>query len=102
MNSGGYDKEEKAARAYDLAALKYWGTSTTTNFPVGFFTMSSSISSNLLFQIPFSLMLYWPCQISNYEKESEEMKHMTRQEYVASLRRYVCVYIIHAPVFFSC
>ncbi|KAL3833923.1 hypothetical protein ACJIZ3_008659 [Penstemon smallii] len=29
-----YDKEEKAARAYDLAALKYWGTTTTTNFPV--------------------------------------------------------------------
>ncbi|RCV38001.1 hypothetical protein SETIT_8G107100v2 [Setaria italica] len=55
---GGYDKEEKAARAYDLAALKYWGTTTTTNF-----------------------------QISNYEKELEEMKHMSRQEYVASLRR---------------
>ncbi|CAL9079347.1 unnamed protein product [Musa textilis] len=55
---GGYDKEEKAARAYDLAALKYWGASTTTNFP-----------------------------ISNYKKEVEEMKHMTRQEYVASLRR---------------
>ncbi|KAL5147373.1 AP2-like ethylene-responsive transcription factor PLT2 [Glycine soja] len=30
---GGYDKEEKAARAYDLAALKYRGTTTTTNFP---------------------------------------------------------------------
>ncbi|OIW07192.1 hypothetical protein TanjilG_10165 [Lupinus angustifolius] len=55
---GGYDKEEKAARAYDLAALKYWGAATTTNFPT-----------------------------SNYEKELEEMKHMTRQEYVASLRR---------------
>ncbi|XP_057830796.2 AP2-like ethylene-responsive transcription factor PLT2 isoform X1 [Cryptomeria japonica] len=55
---GGYDKEDKAARAYDLAALKYWGTTTTTNFP-----------------------------INNYEKEVEEMKHMTRQEYVASLRR---------------
>ncbi|XWS58933.1 hypothetical protein CRYUN_Cryun08bG0076800 [Craigia yunnanensis] len=55
---GGYDKEEKAARSYDLAALKYWGTTTTTNFPIG-----------------------------NYEKELEEMKHMTRQEYVASLRR---------------
>ncbi|XP_042038076.1 AP2-like ethylene-responsive transcription factor AIL1 [Salvia splendens] len=55
---GGYDKEDKAARAYDLAALKYWGTTTTTNFPM-----------------------------SNYEKEIENMKHMTRQEYVASLRR---------------
>lgn len=33
---GGYDKEEKAARAYDLAALKYWGPTTTTNFPVCF------------------------------------------------------------------
>ncbi|PSR86843.1 AP2-like ethylene-responsive transcription factor [Actinidia chinensis var. chinensis] len=56
---GGYDKEEKAARAYDLAALKYWGTSTSTNFP-----------------------------ISNYEKEVEEMKNMTRQEFVASIRRH--------------
>ncbi|XP_062228650.1 AP2-like ethylene-responsive transcription factor BBM2 [Phragmites australis] len=55
---GGYDKEDKAARAYDLAALKYWGPTTTTNFPV-----------------------------SNYEKELEEMKHMTRQEFIASLRR---------------
>lgn len=29
--------EEKAARAYDLAALKYWGPSTHINFPVRFF-----------------------------------------------------------------
>ncbi|KAL6505348.1 AP2-like ethylene-responsive transcription factor plt2 [Orobanche gracilis] len=55
---GGYDKEEKAAKAYDLAALKYWGSSTTTNFP-----------------------------IINYDKELEEMKNMTRQEFVASIRR---------------
>ncbi|KAJ6842570.1 AP2-like ethylene-responsive transcription factor ANT [Iris pallida] len=55
---GGYDMEEKAARAYDLAALKYWGPSTHINFPV-----------------------------DNYQDELEEMKNMTRQEYVAHLRR---------------
>ncbi|GLJ43549.1 hypothetical protein SUGI_0905920 [Cryptomeria japonica] len=55
---GGYDKEEKAARSYDLAALKYWGPTTHINFP-----------------------------LSTYEKELEEMKPMTRQEYVANLRR---------------
>ncbi|XP_042464466.1 AP2-like ethylene-responsive transcription factor ANT [Zingiber officinale] len=55
---GGYDIEEKAARAYDLAALKYWGLSTHINFP-----------------------------LENYQEELEEMKNMTRQEYVAHLRR---------------
>uniref|UniRef100_A0A804LEK5 AP2/ERF domain-containing protein n=1 Tax=Zea mays TaxID=4577 RepID=A0A804LEK5_MAIZE len=56
---GGYDREEKAARAYDLAALKYWGPSTHINFP-----------------------------LSHYEKELEEMKHMSRQEFIAHLRRH--------------
>ncbi|KAI9126353.1 hypothetical protein K1719_002774 [Acacia pycnantha] len=55
---GAYADEEAAARAYDLAALKYWGTSTFTNFPV-----------------------------SNYENEIEIMKTMTKEEYLASLRR---------------
>ncbi|XP_038897363.1 AP2-like ethylene-responsive transcription factor ANT isoform X2 [Benincasa hispida] len=55
---GGYDMEEKAARAYDLAALKYWGPSTHLNFP-----------------------------LKNYQLEIEEMKNMNRQEYVAHLRR---------------
>ncbi|KAK8708211.1 hypothetical protein V6N13_059255 [Hibiscus sabdariffa] len=55
---GGYDMEEKAARAYDLAALKYWGPSTHINFP-----------------------------LENYRQELEEMKNMNRQEYVAHLRR---------------
>ncbi|KAK3223180.1 hypothetical protein Dsin_010205 [Dipteronia sinensis] len=55
---GAYDEEESAARAYDLAALKYWGTSTFTNFPV-----------------------------SDYEKEIDIMKSVTKEEYLASLRR---------------
>ncbi|XP_015063890.1 AP2-like ethylene-responsive transcription factor ANT isoform X3 [Solanum pennellii] len=55
---GGYDMEDKAARSYDLAALKYWGPSTHINFP-----------------------------LENYQQELEEMKNMTRQEYVAHLRR---------------
>ncbi|XP_018676070.1 AP2-like ethylene-responsive transcription factor AIL7 isoform X2 [Musa acuminata AAA Group] len=55
---GGYDREEKAARAYDLAALKYWGPTATTNFPV-----------------------------SCYSREIEEMKCMTKQEFIASIRR---------------
>ncbi|PSS21206.1 AP2-like ethylene-responsive transcription factor ANT [Actinidia chinensis var. chinensis] len=55
---GGYDMEEKAARSYDLAALKYWGPATHINFP-----------------------------LENYQQELEEMKNMTRQEYVAHLRR---------------
>nr|AXF54218.1 AP2-1 [Cucurbita pepo] len=55
---GGYDMEEKAARAYDLAAFKYWGPSTHLNFP-----------------------------LKNYQVEIEEMKNMNRQEYVAHLRR---------------
>ncbi|KAM1357999.1 hypothetical protein EV1_044677 [Malus domestica] len=55
---GAYDEEESAARAYDLAALKYWGASTFTNFP-----------------------------ISDYEKEIEIMQSVTKEEYLASLRR---------------
>ncbi|XP_072974048.1 AP2-like ethylene-responsive transcription factor CRL5 [Typha angustifolia] len=50
--------EEKAARAYDLAALKYWGPSTHINFA-----------------------------LESYQQELEEMKNMSRQEYVAHLRR---------------
>ncbi|KAL5988631.1 hypothetical protein ACLOJK_026729 [Asimina triloba] len=55
---GAYDAEEAAARAYDLAALKYWGPTTYTNFPV-----------------------------SDYEKEIQIMQSVTKEEYLASLRR---------------
>ncbi|WCJ19049.1 Integrase-type DNA-binding superfamily protein [Euphorbia peplus] len=55
---GAYDDEEAAARTYDLAALKYWGPETTLNFP-----------------------------IETYSKELEEMQNISKEEYLASLRR---------------
>ncbi|KAL1561855.1 Ethylene-responsive transcription factor wri1, variant 2 [Salvia divinorum] len=53
-----YDNEEDAARTYDLAALKYWGPSTILNF-----------------------------HVEGYAKDVEEMQNLTREEYLASLRR---------------
>ncbi|XP_015876174.2 ethylene-responsive transcription factor WRI1 isoform X1 [Ziziphus jujuba] len=55
---GAYDTEEAAARTYDLAALKYWGPTTTLNFP-----------------------------IESYTKEVEQMEKVSKEEYLASLRR---------------
>ncbi|XP_039173160.1 ethylene-responsive transcription factor WRI1 isoform X4 [Eucalyptus grandis] len=56
---GAYDSEEAAARTYDLAALKYYGPHVFLNF-----------------------------QISEYEKPLEEMQSLSRDEYLASLRRH--------------
>ncbi|XP_020674349.1 AP2-like ethylene-responsive transcription factor At1g79700 [Dendrobium catenatum] len=55
---GAYDTEESAARNYDLAALKYWGIDTTLNFPV-----------------------------ANYDDDYKEMQAMSKEDYLASLRR---------------
>ncbi|KAG0554750.1 hypothetical protein KC19_12G115300 [Ceratodon purpureus] len=55
---GAYDDEEAAARAYDLAALKYWGPGTLINFPV-----------------------------TDYARDVEEMQAVSREEYLVSLRR---------------
>ncbi|XP_060211008.1 AP2-like ethylene-responsive transcription factor At1g16060 [Lycium barbarum] len=55
---GAYDDEGTAAHAYDLAALKYWGSETILNFP-----------------------------LSTYEKEIIEMECQSREEYIGSLRR---------------
>ncbi|OIW08148.1 hypothetical protein TanjilG_06691 [Lupinus angustifolius] len=55
---GAYDIEEAAARTYDLAALKYWGKDATLNFP-----------------------------IETYSKDLEEMNKVTKEEFLANLRR---------------
>nr|AJQ20648.1 AP5/EREBP Transcription Factors [Salvia miltiorrhiza] len=55
---GAYNDEEAAARAYDLAALKYWGQDTTLNFP-----------------------------LPTYQKELQEMEGQSKEEYISSLRR---------------
>ncbi|KAI3491990.1 hypothetical protein L1887_43627 [Cichorium endivia] len=53
-----YDEEEAAARTYDLAALKYWGPETTLNF-----------------------------SLDMYKIDMEEMQKMSKEEYLAVLRR---------------
>ncbi|CAH9141221.1 unnamed protein product [Cuscuta epithymum] len=55
---GAYDDEEAAARAYDLAALKYWGPGTLINF-----------------------------RVTDYTRDLEEMQNLSREDYLASLRR---------------
>lgn len=84
--------EEKAARAYDLAALKYWGPSTHINFPVWFSSTLLSKFVNLHIYVLKHTdraldLVRVVLQLENYQKELEEMKNMTRQEYVAHLRR---------------
>ncbi|KAL7114341.1 hypothetical protein ACP275_04G115100 [Erythranthe tilingii] len=55
---GAYNEEEAAARAYDLAALKYWGQDIILNFP-----------------------------FTAYEDELKEMEGQSKEEYICSLRR---------------
>ncbi|XP_020587932.1 LOW QUALITY PROTEIN: AP2-like ethylene-responsive transcription factor At1g16060 [Phalaenopsis equestris] len=55
---GAYYDEDAAARAYDLAALKYWGHETILNFP-----------------------------LSTYQEELRDMQGQSKEEYIGSLRR---------------
>lgn len=50
LQAGAYRNEEEAAQAHDLAALKYWGTTVYTNFPV-------------LFLWAFYQLLYFWCSL---------------------------------------
>ncbi|KAG6473332.1 hypothetical protein ZIOFF_067247 [Zingiber officinale] len=85
LPSGGYDTEEKAARAYDLAALKYWGPSTHINFPVCMIPQPKDLFYAWITNtIPY---LWFDVQLESYQEELVEMKNMSRQEYVAHLRR---------------
>ncbi|RRT52052.1 hypothetical protein B296_00050705 [Ensete ventricosum] len=65
---GAYDDEEAAARAYDLAALKYWGPETALNYPVMCIYLIKSL-------------------FDTYTKEYEEMQSMSKEEYLGCLRR---------------
>lgn len=94
---GAYDEEEAAARAYDLAALKYWGATTYTNFPVR--TVKHDGTSNapqvnksvryrsMIMSVAKLVRLVHMFQVMDYEKELKIMESLTKEEYLASLRR---------------
>jgi AP2-like factor (ANT lineage) len=99
---GGYSSEITAARAYDRAAIKYWGEGATLNHPVRQF------SKRVLWRRSLCVCVYgyvcgyaavpvvcvtrlvfvgWNTQYEDYVAELEVMKGMTNEEYVAHLRR---------------
>lgn len=98
--AGAYDDEEAAARAYDLAALKYWGPGTLINFPVNHRTIlymaSTQSKTYIVFELytvktsncHLQLIMNYCYQVSDYTRDLEDMQTVSREEYLASLRRY--------------
>ncbi|KAL5981810.1 hypothetical protein ACLOJK_015875 [Asimina triloba] len=93
---GAYDDEEAAARAYDLAALKkhvdYLIKEAFLSSKEAF--LSSTVSSRILVYELVILNLHMPAsltgkellQVSDYSRDLEEMRMLSREDYLASLR----------------
>jgi len=85
--TGAYDDEDAAARAYDLAALKYWGPQTLLNFPVNLLIFHSILQTNFrcLYYHHICNTLFILHQLSNYEDQLKEMEDQSKEEYIGSL-----------------
>jgi len=107
--AGAFDNEEAAAHTYDLAALKYWGSESSNcklNFPVSsefrvmhlsLSVVSLSVVSVLYFaaksansyrtSVKLSSLCEQLMQLELYRHEHERMQCMSREAYLAALRR---------------
>ena len=102
--AGAFDNEEAAAHTYDLAALKYWGSESSNcklNFPVSsefrVMHLSLSVVSVLYFaaksansyrtSVKLSSLCEQLMQLELYRHEHERMQCMSREAYLAALRR---------------
>ena len=86
--AGAYDDEDAAARAHDLAALKYWGPGTVLNFPVRA-RLAPSFRNRSAEPPPNRALIdsEIAVQLTGYDEELREMEGQPREEYIGALRR---------------